>query len=547
MRMRFAPVLRTVVGALAVLTLAYGCNNSSGDDGGTGTGDTGTPTDPGSSDLPQGWSEESHTKKGDANYTRVFPSDQVLRIDLKIQASDWQTMQDDMVSMLGAFGQGGGGLGGGGGLPPGGTGGPPGGGGLPPEVTQACEGKATGDACTVTFNGTTVNGTCADLNGTLGCMGAGGGGPGGGGGGINILPRDPIAVPCTVTFGDKQWNHVGVRFKGNSSIASSWGAGVGKLPLHVKFDQFEDQYPSTQDQRFWGFKDLSFSNLTGDSSFIREKLANDIFRTAGVPTPHSAFYRVYVDFGNGPTYFGLYLANEVPGSAFLKEEFGDSKGNLYKPEGTNANLKAFDEASFEKKSNEDAADWSDVQAFIAALNADRTDAAAWRAGLEKTFSVKGFMRWLAVNTLIENWDAYGALAHNYYLYGDLDDKTPGQLKWIQWDSSLAMQSGRGLSFEMTEVGASWPLIRYTMDDPEYQALYYGFLRDTAAGAFSQASVEPQIRALHDLVAPYVMGTDGEITGYTFLSDPTAFASSVDTLVSHVQSRQTAVQQVLASH
>ena len=36
----------------------------------------------------------------------------------------------------------------------------------------------------------------------------------------------------------------------------------------------------------------------------------------------------------------------------------------------------------------------------------------------KRMDVDLFLRWLAVNSTIGNWDAYGAMAHNYYLYGD---------------------------------------------------------------------------------------------------------------------------------
>ena len=372
------------------------------------------------------------------------------------------------------------------------------------------------DACTVTFNGTTITGTCQDSNGSLACRptGGGAGGGGGGAGGLSLLPRDPVYAPGTVTFGDKQWLHVGVRYKGNSSLAQGWSAGVRKLPLHLKFDKYKAEFPTTVDQRFWGFKDLVLSNVQGDNSFIREKLSNELFREAGVAAPRSTYYRVYVDSGNGPAYFGLYVADESPDSAFLKENFNSSDGNLYKPEGTYSNLTGFDEDSFEKKSNEEAADWSDVKAFVAALNAHRTDAAAWRAGLEKTFNPDRFMRWLAVNTLIVNWDAYGQMAHNYYLYGDTKaSAAPGQLQWMQWDSSLAMQAnGRAASFEMTEVGTSWPLIRSLMADPVYQARYYAHLRDVATNVFTEAKLEPRIRAAHALVAPYVTGTDGEARG-----------------------------------
>ena len=79
-----------------------------------------------------------------------------------------------------------------------------------------------------------------------------------------------------------------------------------------------------------------------------------------------------------------------------------------------------------------------VQAFIEALNDDTTDAEAWRAELEATFDVDAFLRYLALNNLIGNWDSYGNMTHNYYLYGD--PALDGRLVWIPWDFNEAMRT-----------------------------------------------------------------------------------------------------------
>ncbi|MDY7078197.1 MAG: CotH kinase family protein, partial [Chloroflexota bacterium] len=95
------------------------------------------------------------------------------------------------------------------------------------------------------------------------------------GGGVN-----PVYVPVTVEFEGDTWTNVGLRFKGNSSLRSTWGSGNMKLPLRLDFDQFEDEYPEIDDQRFYGFKQLTFSSGYKDASFLREKVTADIFREA---------------------------------------------------------------------------------------------------------------------------------------------------------------------------------------------------------------------------------------------------------------------------
>ena len=78
----------------------------------------------------------------------------------------------------------------------------------------------------------------------------------------------------------------------------------------MDFDEFEDDYPQIDNQRFYGFKKFSLKNNFDDSSFLREKVAADVFRNSGMAISNSAFYTVYVDHGDGPEYFGLYTLVE---------------------------------------------------------------------------------------------------------------------------------------------------------------------------------------------------------------------------------------------
>ena len=84
----------------------------------------------------------------------------------------------------------------------------------------------------------------------------------------------------------------------------------------------------------------------------------------------------------------------------------------------------------------------DILALFDALHDESriSEPATWRANLEAVFNVDTFIHWLAVNTVIQNWDTYGTMAHNYYLY---NDPTTGLLTWIPWDNNEALTSGGG--------------------------------------------------------------------------------------------------------
>jgi hypothetical protein len=310
------------------------------------------------------------------------------------------------------------------------------------------------------------------------------------------------------------------------------------LPFRLEFDEFEDDYPEIKNQRFYGFKKLSLSSNWSDNSLLREKLTADIFREAGVPAARTAFYRLYIDHGEGATYFGLYTLVEIPHKPMLETQFSESGGNLYKPTGDGATFAVYDESSYDKETNEDEGDFSDIRALYDALHADRTDAEAWRAGLEATLNVPGFMRWLAVNTVIQNWDTYGKMSQNYYLY---NDPATGLLNWIPWDNNMALtDSGMmmwgTLSLALTEVNDRWPLIRYLMDDPVYHEMYVDEVEAVAANVFYPERMHSIYTAGKDLIQRYVIGEEGEIEGYTFINSDDAFNQAVTDLKEHVQER-----------
>ena len=120
-------------------------------------------------------------------------------------------------------------------------------------------------------------------------------------GGFNF--GDTSYVSSTVTFNGETWEKVGFRYSGNSTLQRSWKSGTEKISFRLDFDEFEDEDPSISDQRFYGFKQISFKSNAMDDSYLREKVVADIFREAGVVSSQTAFYEVYVDYRRRPPIF----------------------------------------------------------------------------------------------------------------------------------------------------------------------------------------------------------------------------------------------------
>ncbi|MFN8344023.1 MAG: CotH kinase family protein [Spirosomataceae bacterium] len=426
---------------------------------------------------PEGWTEATHSNNVPPNYDQVFPDFQLNTITIRLGKENWQKISNDM-----------------------------------------------------TYRTARYFGGAVAANVT----------PPAGNGSLDAVPGDPIFIATNLEHNNKRWTNIGFRLKGNASLNGAWRSGNYKLPFKLKFDEFEDNYPEIHNQRFYGFKELSFAPCYGDDSFLKDKLVADLFRKGGVPACQTAFYRVYIDFGEGLKYCGIYTAVEVVEDTMVKTQYGDNKGNVYKPE---SNFLAFDYTKFEKQSNKATADYSDVQRVITTLNSPLrlTDPKKWKEELEAVFDVPLFLRWLAINQTIVNWDTYGVLTHNYYLYN-----RNGKISWIPYDLNLSMQFQGGsnnsryaLSLELSEVTDSWPLIKLLTKDPDYYAEYKNNIKAFLSTVFLPDAIANDIDNYQKLLKPYIVGPEGEVTKYTHLSNPNNFDAGVKKVRDHIYSRATA--------
>ncbi len=473
---------------------------------------------------PAGWSDETHSNDVDPNYAIVFPQDAINTITITITPEQWAAMQANMTEILGEAGTGQRGFGGQDG---------PGGGFTPPEDMTP-----PGEAGTRTL--------------PQGDFTRPEGGPGGMGGNIDMVSETPTWVEATIEFDGNTWTNVGIRYKGNSSLTSAWSSGSLKLPFKLDFDEWEDTYPAIDNQRFFGFQQLSFANGFSDSTYLRESLTYDLMQAAGLTAGETAFYEVTIDYGEGPVSLGLYTAVEVIDDTVIENAFGDDDGNIYEADGAGVSLAegTFDQiaGSFEKENNEDEADWSDIEALYTALHAATrtTDPAQWRDGLEAVFDVDTFLNWLAVSAVVQNWDTYGAMAHNYYLYNNPET---GQLVWLPWDHNMTLGSGGGMggrggqgdmggrsnvTLDKADIGDEWPLIRFLLDDPVYNERYLTSLAQ-ASESFDASALTARIETLAELLRPVIVAAGEE----------EQFDAAVTQLIATVVERDSAVSDFVA--
>jgi hypothetical protein len=304
----------------------------------------------------------------------------------------------------------------------------------------------------------------------------------------------------------------------------------------LELDELELEYPETHDQRLFGFKELSFSpGGATDTTYLRQVLTSEMFARAGVPTPRSTLVSVYLDKGDGPELLGLYAMSEVPSDPLTKRLFDDKNGSLYKPDGLGAHLLEYHRASFHEKSDGCPPDQQDVRRLITAINADPTDRDAWRQKLSQAIELPQLVRFFAANQANGNWDTYGGLAHNYYLYGKTDG---GPLHFIPWDFDLSLEASGSSDFSLAGFAGEWPLIQAVARDAQLYSAYHVALEEIARREYDEGLLAQRVSEVAAQVRPLLEAEGADMARFDeevgALADN--LASARDSLREYLDSR-----------
>jgi hypothetical protein len=226
---------------------------------------------------------------------------------------------------------------------------------------------------------------------------------------------------------------LGLRHKGAYSLHHCWDLNGGvrsyfgdcaKLSYKLKFNEYDE------DGRFDGLKRLNLHASSGDATHLRELVAYQTFRDAGVDGPRAMPARLYIN----DEFQGLFIAVEEVDGRYAKAHYPDgADGNLFKEIWPNAALTDEDFAGA-LETNEDPADVSDMRAFAAAIAA--TNATDFLADITPHVAIEPLLRYIAVDRLFRNWDGITAFyspltPHNFFWYHD--NGADNRFHLVPWD------------------------------------------------------------------------------------------------------------------
>lgn len=316
------------------------------------------------------------------------------------------------------------------------------------------------------------------------------------------LPQRPFSyVPARFECGAVRIEKVGVRVKGNSS-ASTRGE---RKSFKIDFDRFDRKAD------FHGLSKINLHNGFKDPTMMREKLAYDLFREAGVPASRVGFAQLYVTVPGRykRKLLGLYSNVEQVNGAFLKDRFQDPSGTLWKGEG-GANLRYLGDdpepyGGYEIKRNEDRGDFSPLIAFVKALGG--IPDSRFKPDIEKVLDVDAFLAYMAVNTLLSNLDSPAGSGHNFYLY---HEPTSGRFTLVPWDLNEAFGHFRqGSVRDMETLNIAEPysgdkiLFRRILAVDDYKYRYGDIMVKLMKEGFSPARMNAKIEKLRRLIGKAV--------------------------------------------
>jgi hypothetical protein len=319
----------------------------------------------------------------------------------------------------------------------------------------------------------------------------------------NSLPpfpgADPIGtntpIPARVIIDGTLIDSVGVSQKG---FFSNWATNGKKKPLKLDFNEF------ITNGSYDNLKSIHLQNGFKDPSLMRDMLSYRILRDFGVAAPRSAYAKVYLN----NTYWGLYTAVESVNKTFLKEQFGNNDGNLYKALATTMEYKGDDptlyKEDFELKTNESENDWSRLIKLLKMIK--ETPDSVFSDSLRHYMDLESYFRTIAVDIAILNWDSHLDHGRNFYLY---DNPNDGKFYWIPWDYNLSFADPMfyGPQYNLTiDLLRSLPeydkiLPKRVFNNSSLTAMYLDYACELQQKTFTITHLYPIIDYNKTLIAP----------------------------------------------
>lgn len=326
-----------------------------------------------------------------------------------------------------------------------------------------------------------------------------------------------------IVFGERI-DSVGLSMKGNASLG---GSGV-KKSWKVDTDLF------IVDQEYNNLKQLLFHNNFADPSMLREKLAYDMMRFAGLPSSHVSYIELFIDIeddGKSPIYWGVYTMLDRPDRKYLANNYGrdNRHGNLYKAyawfeqgavdfvyygESIDDFPQPRGRSAYYPETNVEDHDYSDIIDLAYAVDGVEYDTPEdFAAALEQYLDVQNYLRWQAVNIVNLNLDTHPYTGNNLYLY---HNPATDLIEFVPWDLNNSWGHFGGQAFfplfgDVENVGpvSHAPLFDHVFEVEQYRQDYAAYVDLMVRYWFNEDNVSALAEGWQAMIDPYLTKETGD--------------------------------------
>ncbi|MEM7385971.1 MAG: CotH kinase family protein, partial [Verrucomicrobiota bacterium] len=337
-------------------------------------------------------------------------------------------------------------------------------------------------------------------------------------------------VKADLMIDGEPFKDAGLRFKGNSSYRFS--ARSLKRPLKIDTNRF------VKGQKLHGRTKLNLSNAYLDPSFMKEKLAYELYGAAGLPTPGTGWAAITltVEGVTEKKHLGVYVVIEQVDRKFLARHFGKTNQDslLMKPEISQdwsyPGDAPEDYEAFEIKEGEENKDQIRRFGSLLKLIHEGSDE-DFAKEIGDRMDLNQLAGYLAATSLLSSIDSYIGMPHNYYLFMD---KKADCLRLLPWDVNEAFGTfTMGSSPETLvdwDIDQPWVskirLLERLFATESFPVVYKDALSNLMKGPFTEEKLAVRMAAFEKAIAEHVengevgegvaglrMGIEGDADGY----------------------------------
>jgi len=312
---------------------------------------------------------------------------------------------------------------------------------------------------------------------------------------VQPFPKPFDWFTATITVDGLRRDRVAVRKKGFLGSLNE-----ERPAFKVRFDRF------VEGQTLNGLQRLTLNNSVQDPTWLKQCLAYRVFEKAGVPVPWCNFAHVTV---NGRD-LGLYVHLESQDRHWVRRWFEKDGGDLWEGEISDFRTGWLD--TFEKKGDVEDEDQTKVDRSslgeVAAAVVSSTPDAQVRSRLEELVDFDGFMRFWAVEKVLEHWDGYANNVNNFFVYHD-----PATSRLVFAPSGtdqITVPDPYSSVKPPVSVYATGALSNRLYGIGETRQLYAAKIRQVLDQAFREDDLLSEIERMQALVAPVLARAGTEV-------------------------------------